>query len=67
MDCRNVWIIIAEPIKGKRQELAERLGADLIEMNSTLEDCRERIRKERRRNEAFEIALSEKFFERYQR
>lgn len=67
IDCRNVWIIIAEPNKGKRQELAERLGADLIEMNSTPEDCRERIRRERRRNETFEIALSEKFFERYQR
>ena len=39
LDCKNVWVIAGLPIKKEREELAERLGADLIKIDISKQDA----------------------------
>lgn len=48
-DWKNAYVITASSSSEKVRQLCERLNAELITMNATAEECKERIRNDSRR------------------
>lgn len=67
VDCRNVWVIATLPRKKERQELAERLGAELIHCSADYHECIRRAGNDaERRDKTLQRALIDKYFEQYE-
>ena len=66
VDCRNVWVIGTLPRKAERQELAERLGAEMIECKVTYHEAIARAKADdERQNKQLQLALIDQYFENY--
>lgn len=67
IDCRHCWVIATLPDKKKRQELADRLKAELIHIDTPMEECIDRAeRDDRRRDKQLARAIIEEYFEKFQ-
>lgn len=53
IDCKNKWIVATLPNRKERLELAERLDAELIYIDSTYHDCIKRVDKDSERTDKF--------------
>lgn len=62
-DCRNVWVIGCFPSRSEREELANRINADLIHMDADYKTCIERAGIDTSRNITLRRAAVDKFFE----
>ena len=65
-DCRNVWVIGCLPKRAEREELAARLGAELVYVKADYKECIERARRDVRdyaNSGAVRCAFVDKFFE----
>ena len=68
-DCRNVWIIGCFPKRSEREELANRLGAELVHMGADYKTCIERAGADKRSysyGATIRKALIDKYFENYE-
>ena len=67
VDCRNVWVIASLPRRAERQELVERLGAELIECKVPYHEAIARAKADdERRNKTLQLALIDRYFENYE-
>lgn len=67
IDCRTVWIIATLPKKKQRQQLQERLKADLIHIDTPQQTCIEHAKAdESRQDKQLAIAIIEEYFEKFQ-
>ena len=67
VDCRNVWVIASLPRRAERQELAERLGAELIECKVPYHEAIARAKADdERQNKTLQLALIDRYFEQYE-
>ena len=67
IDCRHCWVIATLPDKKKRQELAGRLKAELIHIDTPMEECIARAEKDdRRHDKQLARAIIEEYFEKFQ-
>ena len=62
-DCRNVWVIGCFPRRSERNELAERIGAEMIHMDADYKACIERAGNDKQRNITLRRAAVDKYFE----
>ena len=68
IDCRNVWVIATLPEKKQRQELAERLQAQLIHIDTPQMKCIEQAKADpNRKDKQIAIAIIEEYFEKFER
>ena len=68
IDCRNVWVIATLPKKKQREELAERLRADLILVDTPQQTCIEHAKADpKREDKQIAIAIIEEYFEKFER
>ena len=65
VDSKNVWVVAGLPNKKERTELAERLDAGLILIDTDIETCIERARE--RNDSQLQIAIVENYFEKFER
>ena len=66
VDSKNIWVIGLLPNQDERNELAERLEAELIYIESTMQECIERINNDNeRKNKELQKYLIEKWFAKY--
>ena len=67
VDCRNVWVIASLPRRQEREELAEKLGAELIHCSAEYHECLARAGNDmNRRDKTLQRALIDKYFEQYE-
>lgn len=67
VDCKNKWVIASLPNKAERLALADRLGAELIHINSDYIECIKRVDSdEERKDKVFEKYLVDKWWEQYE-
>lgn len=57
-DWKTAYVITARKEPERVQELCDRLGAELIRMEATAEECRERIRNDARRDGFTDVYLA---------
>lgn len=68
IDCRHVWVIATLPEKKQRQQLADRLQAELIHIDTSQADCIDRAKKDpNRRDKDIAVAIIEEYFEKFER
>lgn len=66
VDSKNIWVIGLLPDKSQRQELEQRLKAELVFIDATLEECIDRaMLDEDRKNKELHKDLIEKWFAKY--
>ena len=64
---RNVWVIATLPKKEERQQLADRLKADLIHIDTPQKECLERVENDPdRHDKQIAKAIVEEYFEKFQ-
>ena len=64
IDAKNIWIIGALPKRDERNQLAKRLKAELIYINSNIQTCIEHVMNDNeRKNKTFQREIIIKFFE----
>lgn len=67
VDSKNIWVIGMLPNKEEREQLRGRLKADMIFINSTINDCIERANNDiDRQNKELQKYLIENWFAKYQ-
>lgn len=67
-DCRTVWVIGCLPKRKEREELAQRLNAELVFMEVDYHECIRRAGDDHgRENKALQRALIDRFFEQLER
>ena len=67
LDAKQVWVIAGLPKKEQRQQIAKRLGADLIHIDATFHDCYSHIlHDDERKDKALQLAIIEKWFRDYE-
>ena len=67
IDCRNVWVIATLPKKKQRLELARRLRAELIHIDTLQETCIEYAKADEKRfDKQLQVAIIEEYFEKFQ-
>lgn len=66
VDSKNVWVIGTLPNRDDRAKLADRLNAELIFMDSTIEECLRRAQEDNERtNKDLQINIIESWFAKY--
>lgn len=64
VDCKNVWVIASLPRRAEREELRERLNAELVYIDSDYHECLRRARADpTRRDLMFHQYVIDKWFE----
>ena len=64
---KNIWIVAGLPVKSEREKLRFRLGAELIFMNTTYEECIKRAMKDKERKDKKKaIEVIDKWFKIYE-
>ena len=67
VDCKTVWIAATLPRRGEREELARRLGAELVFVGQPFEACLEQaLADPERRDKLLQRELIERWFEQYE-
>ena len=67
VDCKTVWIVATLPKKKTREELSKRLGAELVFISATYEQCIERAKNDPNRTDMTEQKqIISNFFENYE-
>ena len=67
IDCRNCWVIATLPKRKQREELAERLRAELIFIEATQMECIEHVKADdERTDKQLAVAIVEEFFEKFE-
>lgn len=67
IDCRNVWVIATLPKKEERRQLADRLRADLIHIDTSQRECMKRVMNDPdRTDKQIAKAIVEEYFEKFQ-
>lgn len=67
IDVHTCWIISTLPNKKQREELAQRLKAELIHIDTPQEECIDRAKKDNARSDKqLAIAIIEEYFEKFQ-
>lgn len=65
--CNNVWVVSGLPAKESRNRLKQRLGAELIYIKATKEQCYERaLNDDERTNKELQKRIIDKWFETYE-
>lgn len=68
IDCHAVWIITTLPKKKEREEMAARLKAELIHIDTPIADCIAHANADpERRDKQLAVAIIEEYFEKFQR
>lgn len=68
IDCRHVWVIATLPKKEQRQQLADRLRAELIHIDTSQADCIDHAKKDpKRKDKEIAAAIIEEYFEKFER
>ena len=66
IECKNIWVVSALPIKAKRIALSNRLGAKLIHIDTDKEECLKRAMSDNdRQNKDFQKIIIDKYWKRY--
>lgn len=64
VDAKKIWVIATLPKKKTRLELAERLGAELIHIDTDYHSCIERVKNDPTRlNKQLQLAFVDNYFE----
>ena len=67
LDAKRAWVIAGLPKRDQRQQLAKKLNADLIYIESTFHECYSHIlHDDERKDKAMQLAIIEKWFRDYE-
>lgn len=67
IDCKNVWVIASLPRRKEREELRERLNAELVYVESSYHECIDRVNHDdSRKDKQFERYLVDRWWETYE-
>ena len=67
IDCKNVWIVSTLPRREEREELANKLRAELVYIPATYEECIERAKADDNRSQKdLQISIINGWFEHYE-
>lgn len=67
LDAKRVWVIAGVPKFDQRQQLAKKLGAELIYIDATFQECYTHIlHDDERKDKALQLAIVEKWFRDYE-
>ncbi len=68
VDAKRIWVIASLPRRQERQDLAKRLGAELVYCEATVRECIDRaIADVDRRDKEMQIKLIDKWFANYEK
>lgn len=66
IECKNIWVVSALPVKADRIALSNRLGAKLIHIDTDKEECLKRAMADNeRKNKNFQKIIIDKYWKRY--